>query len=143
MPQTLSQFPRERQAASLGAPGIRANLRLPMAQPPFSNRTNWNLSPNRLSQALARHRAEGKALLDLTVSNPTQCGFHYDQKAILRALSNPASIVYQPEPKGLETARRAVAEYYAARGDRVSLDDIFLTTSTSEAYSFVFRTLCN
>jgi aspartate/methionine/tyrosine aminotransferase len=114
-----------------------------MAQPPFSNRTNWNLSPNRLSQALARHRAEGKAPLDLTASNPTQCGFHYDQKAILQALSSPASIVYQPEPKGLEIARRAVAEYYAAWGEQVSPDDIFLTTSTSEAYSFVFRTLCN
>lgn len=114
-----------------------------MAPPPFSNRTNWNLSPNRLSQALARHRAEGKALLDLTASNPTQCGFHYDRKTILPALSNAAAMVYQPEPKGLEIARRAVAEYYAARGARVSLDDIFLTTSTSEAYSFVFRTLCN
>src|SRR6266436_5873403 len=53
----------------------------------FAQRTNWNLTPNRLSQALAAHSA--------------------------------------------------------ARNDDVSAGDIFLTPSTSEAYSYVFRTLCN
>ena len=109
----------------------------------FADRTNWNLDANRLSEALARHRAEGKQLLDLTASNPTECGFHYDGEAILRAVSSPAALVYTPDPKGLETARRAVSAYYAARGDDVPTGDIFLTTSTSEAYSFVFRTLCD
>ncbi len=82
-------------------------------------------------------------MLDLTVSNPTECGFEYDRSAILNALSNPAALTYEPNPKGLESARRAVASYYADRGDDVSPEDIFLTTSTSEAYSYVFRTLCN
>jgi alanine-synthesizing transaminase len=109
----------------------------------FADRTNWNLAPNRLSEALARHRAAGKPLLDLTVSNPAQCGFRFDREAILRALSGPGALNYEPDPKGLEAARRAVAEYYIGRGDRVSPGDILLTTSTSEAYSFVFRTLCN
>jgi len=109
----------------------------------FAKRTNWNLAPNRLSEALAAHRAAGKPLLDLTVSNPTQCGFQYDGPAILESLSNPTALVYEPNPKGLESARRAVAGYYAARRDDVSVEDILLTTSTSEAYSYVFRTLCN
>jgi alanine-synthesizing transaminase len=109
----------------------------------FAKRTNWNLARNRLSEALAKHRASGKPLLDLMASNPTHCGFHYDQAAILEALANSASLSYEPEPRGLATARSAVAEYYAARGVKVSIDDIFLTTSTSEAYSSVFRLLCD
>ena len=109
----------------------------------FAKRTNWNLAPNRLSEALAAHRAEGKPLLDLTVSNPTECGFEYNRSAILNALSNPAALSYEPNPRGLESARRAVAGYYAERKDEVSIEDIFLTASTSEAYSYVFRTLCN
>jgi aspartate/methionine/tyrosine aminotransferase len=109
----------------------------------FAKRTNWDLTPNRLSEALAAHRAAGKPLLDLTVSNPTECGFSYDSKAILEALSNPAALRYEPNPRGLESARRAVAGYYASRSEVVSVEDIFLTTSTSEGYSYVFRTLCD
>lgn len=109
----------------------------------FADRTSWNLTPNRLAEALAQHRAKNKPLFDLTVSNPTECGFVYDNDAILRALSNPAATSYQPEPRGLATARRAIAEYYGQRGCDVTAEDILLTTSTSEAYSFVFRLLCN
>src|SRR5712664_4098851 len=109
----------------------------------FAKRTNWNLTPNRLSEALAAHRAAGKPLLDLTASNPTECGFEYDSSAIIKALSNPAALSYEPNPKGLGSARRAVAGYYADRGDDVAVEDIILTTSTSEAYSYVFRTLCD
>jgi aspartate/methionine/tyrosine aminotransferase len=101
------------------------------------------MAPNRLSEALAAHRAAGKPLLDLTVSNPTECGFEYDSAAIQDALRNPAALSYEPNPRGMESARRAVAGYYADRGEDVSTEDIFLTTSTSEAYSYVFRTLCN
>jgi alanine-synthesizing transaminase len=109
----------------------------------FAKRTNWNLTPNRLSEALAAHRAAGKPLLDLTISNPTECGFEYDSAAILDALQNPAALAYEPNPRGLESARRAVAGYYADRRENVSAEDIFLTTSTSEAYSYAFRTLCD
>src|SRR6266849_3146895 len=81
----------------------------------FAKRTNWDLTPNRLSEALAAHRAAGKPLLDLTVSNPTECGFSYDSKTILEALRNPAALSYEPNPRGLENARRVVARYYAQR----------------------------
>src|SRR5437660_5213621 len=109
----------------------------------FADRTNWNLSANKLSEALGRHRASGRVLLDLSASNPTECGFEYDHRAIMRALCSPAAVEYHPDPKGLELARNVVAAYYAARGGRVAAEDIILTTSTSEAYSFVFRLLCN
>ena len=109
----------------------------------FAKRTNWNLETNRLSVALSAHRAAGKPLIDLTISNPTECGFAYDEEAILGALGNPAALKYEPNPRGLVAAREAVKRYYAERGAIVSNDDIFLTTSTSEAYSYVFRTLCD
>src|SRR5258708_16288521 len=97
----------------------------------FAKRTNWNLTPNRLSEALAAHRAAGKPLIDLTVSNPTECGFEYDGAAILDALRNPAALAYEPNPKGLESARRAVAGYHADREETVSSEDIFLTDRKS------------
>jgi len=109
----------------------------------FAERTNWNLAGNRVSDALARHRASGKRLYDLTASNPTDCGFDYDSEVILAALQNPAALRYEPNPKGLESARLAITEYYSTRGAVVSAEDIVLTTSTSEAYSFVSRLLCN
>lgn len=109
----------------------------------FAKRTNWNLEPNPLGAALAAHRRAGKPLIDLTLSNPTECGLSYNEAAILDALRNPASLKYEPDPRGLRVARNAVAQYYAARGTTVPVEDIFLTTSTSEAYSFVFRALCD
>jgi alanine-synthesizing transaminase len=109
----------------------------------FADRTNWNLAPNPLSEALARHLADGKRLFDLSASNPTECGFHYEDAVILEALGNSEALAYVPDPKGLLRARQGVSEYYGGRGDQVFVDDVVLTTSTSEAYSFVFRTLCN
>jgi aspartate/methionine/tyrosine aminotransferase len=109
----------------------------------FSDRTNWSLDANRLSQALAKHRASKKVLFDLSVSNPTACGFIYPRHVILKALSQQASLRYEPDPRGSIAARRAVARYYSACGKKVAVDDICLTTGTSEAYGFVFRLVCN
>jgi alanine-synthesizing transaminase len=109
----------------------------------FASRTNWNLKPNRLAEALERHKSGGRRLLDLSASNPTECGFKYDAPAIMRSLCAPASLQYHPDPKGLKSARQAVSDYYAERGERIAIDDLILTASTSEAYSFIFRLLCN
>src|SRR5258706_5277777 len=97
----------------------------------FSARTNWNRTTNRLSEALARHRASGKRLLDLTASNPTECGFEYDGEVILAALGNPAALRYEPNPKGLESARLAGSGYYFQLCSRASVDAMFLCTTTS------------
>jgi alanine-synthesizing transaminase len=109
----------------------------------FSERTNWNLAENELTAAIRQHRASGRELFDLTLSNPTHCGFEYDAAALLAPLHNPKALDYEPEPFGMITAREAVARYYGDAGASISLDRICLTTSTSEAYSFLFRLLCN
>jgi alanine-synthesizing transaminase len=109
----------------------------------FSKRTNWNLDENAYTRALRRRRDAGKRILDLTASNPTTCGFQYDEAAILEALRDPASLRYEPEPKGMLAARAAVARYYKEKGG-IDVDSarVILTTGTSEAYSFLFRLLC-
>jgi aspartate/methionine/tyrosine aminotransferase len=109
----------------------------------FARRTSWNLTTNRYTDALAAHRHAGKELLDLTTSNPTIIGLQYRADELLRALANPEALHYDPQPKGLPAARAAVAAYYAEHGSLISSHDLLLTTSTSEAYSFVFRLLCD
>lgn len=113
----------------------------------FAGRTAWALSQNRFSLALNKARARGAKLLDLTVSNPTECGFHFDSAAILASLSRPESLTYDPQPQGLLDARRAVTEYYNGKSfgakNTILPEQIFLTTSTSEAYSYLFRLLCD
>jgi len=110
----------------------------------FSQRTNWKLTPNRHAQALEELRAAGTPILDLTVSNPTHCGFRYDTAAILDAFRRPEALTYDPQPQGLLPAREEVSRYYLHdHGAVVNPESILLTTSTSEAYSYVFRLLCN
>jgi alanine-synthesizing transaminase len=110
----------------------------------FSERTNWRLAQNRLSQAIEEARAAGAKLLDLTASNPTRVGLKYDVSAILEALTSECALDYDPQAKGLLSARRSVAEYYrAGHGIEVNPERIILTASTSEGYSYVFRLLCN
>lgn len=108
----------------------------------FAARTNWTLEENAYTRALQGHRQSGREILDLTASNPTTCGFEYDESAILGALQSSAALRYDPQPKGLPSARAAVAEYYAEVGAVIDLERLILTTGTSEAYSFLFRLLC-
>jgi alanine-synthesizing transaminase len=114
----------------------------------FASRTKWPLETNRLTQALEECRRSGREILDLSESNPTACGFHYPEREILAALADPRGLIYRPESKGLLEARHAVAEYYAGRAGfsgasaRVDPDRILLASGTSEAYSHIFRLLC-
>ena len=114
----------------------------------FARRTQWHLARNRYSTALNQARARGAQLLDLTASNPTRCGFNFDSEAILGSLGSAESLKYDPQPQGLLSAREAVAEYcnqnkVARAGDAIAAEQVFLTTSTSEAYSYLFRLLCD
>ena len=111
----------------------------------FSNRTNWHLATNALTRAIAEARAAGQPILDLTVSNPTEAGIRPDPEIVLAALANLEAMHYDPQPRGLLTARQAVCHYYRESHEVFDLDPehLLLTTSTSEAYSYVFRLLCN
>jgi alanine-synthesizing transaminase len=109
----------------------------------FSSRTNWPLGPNRLSLEIEELRRQGVPLLDLTESNPTRCGFAFDRQGIFDALANSQALSYTPDPRGSLSARQAVAGYYAERGITLDAAQIFLTTSTSEAYNYIFRLLAD
>lgn len=118
----------------------------------FSRRTAWDTAETEWARLLRERRAASlpgvDSVWDLTASNPTRSGFEYDAEAILGALRNPAALDYEPNPKGLLLAREAVAGYYAdhganRNGGAVDPEQIFLTTSTSEAYSYLFRLLCD
>lgn len=108
----------------------------------FSARTPSDLIPNRLTTAIERMREGGVSYLDLTLSNPTRAELHYDP-SLLAPLSDAAGLRYSPTPFGLTNAREAVAEDFARRGHTVSVDRIALTASTSEAYSLLFKLLCD
>src|SRR5439155_13746774 len=111
----------------------------------FSHRTDWKLAVNRFTQAQRELQAAGRQVLDLTLSNPTRAGLIYDAETILGAFARPEAVDYDPQPKGLRTAREAVAHYYREQHEEFNLDPdhIILTTSTSQAYTYVFRLMCN
>jgi aspartate/methionine/tyrosine aminotransferase len=109
----------------------------------FSTRTAWDAAESSYAAAVREARASGRRVYDLTLSNPTRCGFNYDAEALLSPLRDPRALVYEPDPRGMASARKAVARYYAEHLAHVTADDLILTTSTSESYSFLFRLLCN
>jgi len=109
----------------------------------FSIRTAWELEENDFAAALRTARDTGQEPIDLTVSNPTVCGFTYRDAELLAPLSSASALHYVPDPLGMVSARQGVAKYYRDHDAEVSLDRICLTTSTSEAYSFLFRLLCD
>jgi alanine-synthesizing transaminase len=108
----------------------------------FSKRTEWNTEESELALAHRWRVAAGLPIADLTASNPTRCGFEYD-RGLLTALANRNALDYDPQPKGILSARESVCRYYADHNVTVVPDQIVLTTSTSEAYSFLFRLLCD
>ena len=109
----------------------------------FSSRTSWDVDESSYAAAVREARASGLRIYDLTVSNPTRCGFSYNEDALLGPLTDARALVYDPDARGIITAREAVAAYYADHGAAVSPSDLILTTSTSESYSFLFRLLCD
>ena len=108
----------------------------------FSSRIPANLSANRLSDALAERRASGRPLIDLTLSNPTRAGLHYPPD-LLAALADARGLRYEPSPFGAPDAREAVARDYLRQGVTVSPARIVLTSSTSDAYSLLFKLLAD
>jgi len=109
----------------------------------FSARTGWDVGESGFAAAIREARASGRELIDLTMSNPTVCGFDYDAEAILAPLCGVGALTYDPDPRGMRSARVAVAGYYADHGGDVDPDDVVMTTSTSEGYAYLFRLLCD
>jgi aspartate/methionine/tyrosine aminotransferase len=102
----------------------------------FSSRLPPDLRPNGLARGLAGRRSADLELLDLTQSNPTRCGFDYPAEAIRAALAGPGALGYDPDPRGAAAAREMIAESW---GHGLAGRDLLLTTSTSEAYAWLFK----
>jgi aspartate/methionine/tyrosine aminotransferase len=119
-------------------------------RPLFSSRTGWDTTESELAKLLADKRKRGEQIYDLTNANPTECSFEYDSNLLI-PLQNPEGKHYNSQPQGLMSAREAVLGYYREHKDKfdskhslhLDLNQIFLTTSTSEAYSFLFKLLCD
>jgi len=113
----------------LAYPGAMRSARLPSVM---------DLNP--LSAEVERLRAQGQPFVDLTATNPTRCGLAYPESAILAALGSPELLSHRPDARGLLQAREAVAAHH---GHGVAAGDLLLTASTSEAYSWLFKLLCD
>jgi len=109
----------------------------------FSHRTDWSFALNPLMLRLKELKEKQIKVFDLTESNPTRAGFSYPKNEILKSLSKPESLLYQPEPFGDIKARQAVCAMYERQGFSVEPSRVILTSSSSEAYSFLFRLLLN
>lgn len=107
----------------------------------LSQRTSWPLQKNSLIDKLEQMRSREESIIDLTESNPTQCGLNYPQEGILGALSKNENLAYHPDPRGMLKAREAVCQYYHENDVAITPDQVFLTACTSEAYSHLFRLL--
>jgi len=103
-----------------------------------SSRLPDHFEPNPLSRVLAERRAAGEMVLDLTVSNPTTCGFSYPEADLRAALSGPSVLRYAADPRGSAEAREAVAIHH---GHGLRPEDLLLTASTSEGYALLFKLL--
>jgi aspartate/methionine/tyrosine aminotransferase len=97
---------------------------------------------NTLTRALALRRAEGRAIIDLTESNPTRADIEYPAN-LLDDLCSARALRYEPHSIGMLVAREAVAFDHTRRGMTIDPDRIVLTASTSEAYTWLFKLLCN
>jgi alanine-synthesizing transaminase len=116
----------------VGAPSLRFSQRLP-----------WEHPRNRLTLAREERAARGLQAIDLTVSNPTQVGLPYPEDELTELLGSAAAAEYQPHPGGIPESREALAAYLSRPGEPVSPDDLFLTASTSESYSYLFKLLAD
>jgi len=109
----------------------------------FSRRTPASFQPNPLAAHVAALRRMGAPLVDLTLSNPTAARLEYPEESLLEALRDPRVVRYEPDPKGARETREAIAAWHARHGARLDPDHLVLASSTSEAYSWLFRLLCD
>ena len=108
----------------------------------FSDRLPAHIESNAFTVALAELRRKGVPIVDLTVTNPTQVDLPYPPE-LLDSIAAAAALKYEPAPFGLASARKAVAAEMSTSGVKVSPERVVLTSSTSEAYSLLFKLLCD
>jgi aspartate/methionine/tyrosine aminotransferase len=105
-----------------------------------SSRLPSRFEPNALTLAVDALKCRNAEILDLTVSNPIAAGLRFPAEALQRALGGAGASGYFPDPMGSREAREAVAAWH---GHGVRAEEVLLTASTSEAYSWLFKLLCD
>lgn len=109
----------------------------------LSSRSRFVAQLNSLTIAHDAARAAGRPVLDLTESNPTHAGLSPGASALLPLLQHEGVARYEPHSLGLPSARASVQHELARSGFDVALQDVLLTASTSEAYGYLFKLLCD
>lgn len=109
----------------------------------WSSRLPWEHPTNRLTQTVEERKARGLPMIDLTATNPTRVGIPYPKEELVELLRRGAATEYEPHPRGSLAAREALAAALSTPGDSVSPDDLVLTASTSESYSYLFKLFGN
>ncbi len=97
---------------------------------------------NPIEQTYRELNSQGEKILKLYSGNPNDQGIFFPSeilsKAYQRYFDHPH---YQPHPKGLLTARQAIADYYATQQVSLNPDQILLTSGTSESFFYLFSLL--
>jgi alanine-synthesizing transaminase len=117
--------------------------RLPVPRIRFSSRLPWEQPLNRLTRAMEERAARRLPTIDLTETNPTRVEISYPEEELAELLRRGAGPEYRPHPRGIPEAREALAAVLSQPGDPVSPDDLVLTASTSESYSYLFKLFAN
>ena len=98
----------------------------------FSSRVDIS-EPNPIAKAEAEAKANGITLGKLNDSNPTKHAL----------ASELLPDIYRAEPRGQRYAREALAAFLHEQGNTATADDLYILSSTSEAYSWLIKLLCN
>ncbi len=106
----------------------------------FSNRIEYPIRENELSVIISEIGYNN--IVNLVESNPTKCGIVYNEE-LFSSLWKKENLLYFPDPKGLKRARSIIVKYYKEKNIDIDEEQIVITSGTSEAYSFIFKILCN
>ena len=98
----------------------------------FSSRVDIS-EPNPIAKAEAEAKANGITLGKLNDSNPTKHAL----------ASELLPDIYGAEPRGQRYAREALAAFLHEQGNTATADDLYILSSTSEAYSWLIKLFCN
>lgn len=98
----------------------------------FSSRVDIS-EPNPIAKAEAEAKANGITLGKLNDSNPTKHAL----------ASELLPDIYGAEPRGQRYAREALVAFLHEQGNTATADDLYILSSTSEAYSWLIKLLCN
>lgn len=109
----------------------------------FSARIDFSAPRNGLDRERSERMKNGLPLFDLSQSNPTRTGFAHGREELASALSDPKNAEYSPDPRGLAGARAGISSHVAASGRPIDENRLILCASTSEAYSYLFKLLCD